>query len=86
MNIQYFDGEEWVDDWDSITQGRLPWAVDIRINFARTADELEAERIQHYDLEKDAEFQLVVPIPAGVGVTDMPPDYVRPSERPGERI
>lgn len=87
MNIQYFDGEQWVDDWNSITKGRLPWAVDIRINFARAAAELEAERIEQYDLHKDADFRLVIPLPAGSGITDMPPDYVRPSgARPGDAI
>lgn len=70
MNIRYFDGEEWVDEWNSSGAGRLPWSVEFRITFARTDEEEEAERFEDYSAVDDADLLLVVTLPAGAGVYD----------------
>ena len=41
MDLQYFDGAEWLDEWDSLQFGRVPWCVHIRINFAKTDEQLK---------------------------------------------
>jgi hypothetical protein len=29
LNFRYYDGEEWVDDWDSKAKGELPKAIEV---------------------------------------------------------
>ena len=70
MNIQYFDGTEWLDEWDSVQFGRVPWCVHIRINFAKTEEQLDAERAERYDSLDDPDFEMVIAIPAGMGITE----------------
>ncbi len=70
MDIKYFDGAEWLDEWDSMQFGRVPWSVHIRINFAKTEEQLEAEASERYDEIEDPDFELVIPIPLGLGVTE----------------
>lgn len=77
LDIHYFDGEEWVEEWDSLEMGRLPWSVRIRMNFARPEEELEAEQDAGFSVEEDPDYELVVAIPAGLGITLDPPEYVR---------
>ena len=75
MNIRYFDGEEWLDEWSSLGEGRLPWSVEFRINFGKTDEEIEAERTQDYSLEDDPDLLLILSIPGGVGIRDLAPFY-----------
>jgi prepilin-type N-terminal cleavage/methylation domain-containing protein len=70
LDIQYFDGEEWVDDWDSFEEGRLPWSIHFRINFARPIDEIKALQSEGIDFIEDPDFQMIVTIPAGMGITE----------------
>lgn len=45
LNFRYFDGEEWVDEWDSMgdREGTLPLAVEVTVVFA-PADDMAEER------------------------------------------
>ncbi|HOF41568.1 MAG TPA: type II secretion system protein [Candidatus Hydrogenedentes bacterium] len=70
MDLKYFDGADWLDEWDSLQFGRLPWCVHIRINFAKTEAQLKEEASERYDDIDDPDFELVIPIPAGLGVTE----------------
>jgi len=69
FDVAYFDGQEWVEEWDSLNLGRLPWCVRIRINFVRTEEEAEADAEARLSSEEDPDYELIVPIPTGVGVT-----------------
>jgi hypothetical protein len=69
MDIQYFTGEEWVDEWDSLVTGRMPWCIHIRLNFAKTEEQLEAEESEGYDPFDDPDLEIAIPIPAGLGGT-----------------
>lgn len=82
MNIRYFDGEEWVDDWDSVAVGRLPWCVEIRLNFARTQAQLEREKEEDFSLTEDPDMILVMPIPMGLGSIE---GELTPGEQETER-
>lgn len=66
LDITYFDGEEWLDEWD-VAQ-RLPWCVHIRINFPRTREERQAEEADQIDAREDADLEMVIPIPMGLGI------------------
>jgi len=66
LDLSYFDGEQWVEDWDSMAMGRLPWGVRIRINFARLKSEEDAGFRK--TLAEDPDFEMFIPIPLGVGV------------------
>jgi len=68
LDVLYFDGEEWVEEWDSLAMGRLPWAVRVRVNFPVPPDEDEADRPLGQDEEELADFDLIVPLPLGMGV------------------
>ena len=67
MDITYFDGEEWIEEWDSLAIGRLPWSVRVRINFARTPEQLEEDQAQGLNIEENPDFDLLVTIPMGAG-------------------
>ncbi|MCC6797654.1 MAG: prepilin-type N-terminal cleavage/methylation domain-containing protein [Candidatus Hydrogenedentes bacterium] len=67
LDITYFDGVEWLEEWDSMTMGRLPWCVQIRINFARTDEEIQREFDQNIDIENSPDFEMVVPLPIALG-------------------
>ncbi len=79
--LAYFDGNEWLDQWDAQQLGRLPWSVRVRVKIASPEDDAFAKSFK-LDPESDPDvFELLFPVPAGMGVLDSPPDYVRPSER-----
>ncbi len=70
MRLDYFDGQDWIREWDSLEMGRLPWCVRIRINFAKPEDVLEEERRQGIDPEDDPDFDMLVTLQSGLGVND----------------
>lgn len=71
LDITYYDGTQWVEEWDSQMIGSLPWCVRVRINFARTDAEIQAEIDQNIDIVENPDFELVVPIPLSLGqITD----------------
>lgn len=67
IDFSFFDGAEWLEDWDSYAEGRLPWAVRVRINFAKSGAERESESDAGYDSNLDCDFEMVIPIPLGAG-------------------
>jgi prepilin-type N-terminal cleavage/methylation domain-containing protein len=69
MDIAYFDGVEWVEEWDSIEMGYLPWCIEVSINFARTEGQLQDEADAGIDPYENPDLVLVMPIPIGVGTT-----------------
>ncbi|MCC6486314.1 MAG: prepilin-type N-terminal cleavage/methylation domain-containing protein [Candidatus Hydrogenedentes bacterium] len=69
VDFSYFDGTEWVEEWDSQLTGRIPWCVRVRINFARTEEQLEEEEDLGLSIIDNPEFEVVVPLPAGMGST-----------------
>ncbi len=83
MDIQYHDGEEWRDDWDSTIEGRLPWSVHIRINFALSDG--EGPRNQGAGDKASADLDLVLSIPAGLGITEPPHFYDAAGAEEGDR-
>jgi hypothetical protein len=76
MDIQYFDGEDWIDEWDSVAEGRLPWAVHFRLNFARP----EGEEEVGFDAIDDPDMSLIVALPGGAGLTEPPVEPVYRAE------
>ncbi|MHC4994097.1 MAG: type II secretion system protein GspJ [Planctomycetota bacterium] len=64
FNLRYYDGTDWLDDWDSETQeGALPEAVEITLDVAREI-ELEgigedAEQVELHDLEEGDVYRAV---------------------------
>ena len=80
LDIEYFDGEEWVPEWNSSAYestdedtpealGRLPWAVRLRINFAKSEEELAYDKQDGLNEEEDVDFEMVVPVRQGQGIT-----------------
>ena len=67
FDLAYFDGEEWLEEWDSGELGRLPWCVRIRINYARTKEELAADRDERMSAEEDPDYEMIIPIATGLG-------------------
>lgn len=67
FDVRYFDGVDWVDEWDSELVGRLPWSVHVKINFARTEEQIERERDDRIDIEEDPDFEMMISLPAGMG-------------------
>jgi len=67
FDVRYFDGGDWVDEWDTEVVGRVPWSVHIKINFARTDEQIELEQDENIDIEEDPDFEMVISLPAGMG-------------------
>ncbi len=67
LNFQYFDGTQWLDEWDSQSTGRLPWAVWIKVNFAKTEEQLAYEREKGFSTVDDPDFEMIIPIRGGLG-------------------
>ena len=82
FDVSFFDGYEWVEDWDSIEFGRMPWAVRVRLNYARTEEEYDADRQAGIDQDADFDFESVFIIPIGAGLI---PEEERMSGETGAR-
>jgi len=65
FDVAYFDGADWVEEWDSLAMGRLPWGVHIRINFEHSD---EAGGLLSESDPESADFETFIPIPLGIGV------------------
>ena len=67
LDFSYFDGEKWVEEWDSSEMLRMPWCVRIRLNFARTEQEADNGN-NSASVTEDPDFEMYIPIPIGMGV------------------
>ena len=69
MNIRYYDieAEDWVDEWDSIELRRMPWAIEVSINVARSKEELQSLYGQGVDLNEEPDLRMTFPVPLGAG-------------------
>ena len=67
LDLSYYDGEKWVEEWDSSQELRMPWCVRIRLNFARTEQEAENSG-DGSSIGEDPDFEMYIPIPIGMGV------------------
>jgi type II secretory pathway pseudopilin PulG len=72
MDILYYDAEleEWAEKWDSMAQARLPWAVRIMINFARSEDEAAADYQAGINPLESADLDMTIALPLGAGVVE----------------
>lgn len=68
LDLLYFDGEEWREEWDSTVEGRMPWAIHVKINFAKPESMRDADKEAGYDLNDDPDFETIVSIPIGMNV------------------
>jgi len=66
VDFAYFDGEKWVEEWDSISLKRLPWCVRARINFARTDEEDGSGN--GFAAAENPDLEIIFPIAGGAGV------------------
>ncbi|MFA6245133.1 MAG: prepilin-type N-terminal cleavage/methylation domain-containing protein [Candidatus Hydrogenedentales bacterium] len=69
IDFSYYDGTEWRPEWDSAELGVMPWCIRIRVNFARTEAQLADEAKERYSVVDEPEFEVVVPLPIGLGRT-----------------
>lgn len=72
MDLQYYDGDadEWRTQWDSLEESRMPWAIQVRINFPRTEEELSADYQAGINPSEEPDLNMTIPLPSGRGVTD----------------
>jgi prepilin-type N-terminal cleavage/methylation domain-containing protein len=77
MNIQYFDSgsKEWVDEWDSLEARCLPGGIWVKINFARSSDDRQADYAAGIDLNENPDFELMLAFPMGRNVEYPFPDF-----------
>jgi len=80
-DLAYYDGKQWWEEWDSQDVGWLPWCVRVRVKIERPEND-EFEDLRKLDPENDPSvIELFFTVPAGAGIHDAPPAYVRPDER-----
>lgn len=61
LSFEYHDGYEWLSDWDSTYQGRLPNAVGITIGF-RAPEYAEGSILARTPAESTDTYRIVVPL------------------------
>lgn len=75
MDIKYFDGEEWVDSWDSVIEERLPWGIEVEFIWRPWDDgSLQGD-------EEEDTFRMVLSVPGGAGIRNATPAYGRPERQ-----
>lgn len=74
MEIQYHNGEEWVDEWDMEVEDRLPWAIDMVFFWSPWGSD-RSSGVSH---DADNQFRMVIAVPGGVGLHNASPEYGRP--------
>ena len=77
FDVKYFDGKDWLDEWNWDEEFMMPWAVHIRINFWRPEAERDAEKAAGLDFDDDPDYELVVPIPSGMSTQILPEEFVQ---------
>lgn len=70
FDAKYFDGEEWMDSWNSIELGLMPWAVKVSINFAKTEEELVSEQTAGINPLESPDFEMTYVLPIGAGTLE----------------
>lgn len=77
MDILYFDGmqNEWVEDWDSLAQRRLPGGIWFKINFPRSEEERQQAFADGIDLMESADLEFMISLPLGRDVEFPFPDF-----------
>lgn len=70
FDVKYFDGEEWMDSWNSIELGLMPWAVRVKINFAKTEEELVSEQAAGVNPDENPDFDMTYVLPIGAGTLE----------------
>ena len=68
LSFLYFDGQNWVEEWNSMNLMRMPWCIRIRVNFVRSAEESSEGGARTLVPEDEGDFQMYVPIPLAMGV------------------
>ncbi len=70
FDVLYFDGlsQEWKQDWDSLSEQRLPWAVWVRVNFPRSEEERATDSAAGVDLTETPDVEVMASIATGAGV------------------
>lgn len=78
LDIQYFDGEQWVEEWNSYDYQRLPWCIRIAINFPKTEEQLRLDEEAGFDPIEDPDFEMDIPLAAaGIGLLTQPGEVPR---------
>jgi prepilin-type N-terminal cleavage/methylation domain-containing protein len=62
LDFAYFDGADWMDSWNSASEGRLPLAVKIEARFVEKRFEVFAERLGI----QEPVLVMIVSIPLGI--------------------
>jgi prepilin-type N-terminal cleavage/methylation domain-containing protein len=77
MDILYFDGlqKEWVEEWDSLAQRRLPGGITVKINFPRSEEERAEAFKAGIDLQKNPDLEITMSLPLGRDVEFPFPDF-----------
>jgi len=77
MDIRYFDSvrKDWVDDWDSVEERRLPSGIHIKINFPRSEEERQEMSRSGIDLSENPDLEIMMTLPLGLDVEFPFPDF-----------
>lgn len=77
MDIQYYDGnqQEWVEQWDSLEERRLPDGIWLKINFPRNEEERREEMQRGINSTEHPDLEVMMALPLGRNVEYPFPDF-----------
>ena len=67
FDVAFYDGEEWVETWDTLSERMMPWAVRLRINFAKDEEAMDEDAAAGIDRNEFPDYEAVMPMPLGKG-------------------
>ncbi|MBN1855004.1 MAG: hypothetical protein JW829_19880 [Pirellulales bacterium] len=74
LEFQYFNGTEWLTEWNSDEEGGLPCAIHVRIWMRKMREEESPEtgilRLSQQPNENDSMYELIVHLPNAEPITD----------------
>ncbi len=70
FKLSYYDGldDTWYEEWDSLEEGRLPWAVRIQVGLPRTEAQLNADWQRGLNPVDHPDLDMTFMLPGGAGI------------------
>jgi len=72
INYRFYDGiaEEWLDEWDSLAEQRMPWSIEVSVYFARGQDAAAMDYQAGINAGENPDMTMLITLPIGAGTEE----------------